>query len=573
VKAAAVAIATAGVVLAMGTLVLARQSVGSSFAERSTVGGVVLVLAGCSAIGVGVVAWRRPSERRYGCLLAAAGFAWFLAEWNTPRAGSALVFTLGVLLFAACAPLVAHAALAYPGGRLTSRVDAAALAAAYAGAVLVLGVLPALAFEPAGQSCSVCPTNLVAVTDDAGIVAWWTRAGARLGIVWALGLVALIAWRLGRSSPAARRARAPVLVPGVAYLALVAAGYVHDVSRDTFAIDGLDRRLRVAAGVALAGVALGTAWAWVRARRARRAVGALVVELGRTPAPGGLRDALARTLGDDRLALVYAVDGEHHVDATGRAVELVVDADRAVTPIVRDGRPAALLVHRADLLDDPDLVERVTSWAGLAIDSERLQAEARAQLADLRASRTRIVAAGDRERRRLERDLHDGAQQRLVGLALGLRMARSRLGPDAAAPVAAGLDEAEVELRGALADLRRLAEGIHPAVLTDDGLGAALEALAEGADSVLDVVAVPDACAPAPIEQAAYLLVAEALRGGPVRATARHAGGLYVVDLDASRCPERLVDLEDRVGALDGRLTVVPGDDGTCHIRAEIPCA
>ncbi|MGH8774474.1 MAG: sensor histidine kinase [Jiangellaceae bacterium] len=141
----------------------------------------------------------------------------------------------------------------------------------------------------------------------------------------------------------------------------------------------------------------------------------------------------------------------------------------------------ALLPHRRNLLGHPGFVEEVVSAAGLALENERLQAEVRAQLADLRASRARILEASDGERRRLERDLHDGAQQRLVGLALGIRLLRSRLEPHTAPIALPRLDDAEAELRAAVTELRRLAQGLHPAVLSDFGLATALESLAEGA--------------------------------------------------------------------------------------------
>src|SRR5207249_4829505 len=148
--------------------------------------------------------------------------------------------------------------------------------------------------------------------------------------------------------------------------------------------------------------------------------------------------------------------------------------------------------------------------ARLALENERLQAELRAQLAELRASRARIVSAGDEERRRLERDLHDGAQQRLLSLGLALQLARAKLGPDAngAAELVA---EADGELRAALDELRELARGIHPAVLSEQGLAAALKTLAERSPILVTIAEVPDQRLSTPAEAAAYFLVSEAL--------------------------------------------------------------
>jgi signal transduction histidine kinase len=167
-----------------------------------------------------------------------------------------------------------------------------------------------------------------------------------------------------------------------------------------------------------------------------------------------------------------------------------------------------VLLPRTGLLDNPELVEEVASAARLALENERLQAEVRAQLEDLRASRARIIEAGDAERRRLERDLHDGAQQRLVGLTLALRLLRAQLGPDQDQQLTARLDEAEAELRRAVTELRGLAHGIHPAVLSDEGLAAALEALAEGTLAPLRIAAVPQERFPPAVETAAYMVVA-----------------------------------------------------------------
>ena len=160
----------------------------------------------------------------------------------------------------------------------------------------------------------------------------------------------------------------------------------------------------------------------------RSVVAGITVRLDRSGGHGGLRDAIARILGDPELDLVYTVGDGKHVDADGVPVELRPSDGRTVTPLVRDGQPVASLVHRRGLLDNPVLVDEVVAAAGLALENERLHAELRAQERELRASRARIVEAGDSERRRLERNLHDGSQQRLIGLLLSARYAQSLLG-------------------------------------------------------------------------------------------------------------------------------------------------
>ena len=317
-------------------------------------------------------------------------------------------------------------------------------------------------------------------------------------------------------------------------------------------------------------LAAAVAWGLLRTRRTRSSLARLVVELGESATAGGLRDGLADALADPDLEIAYPVGEGRYADVRGRVVDPAPLDGRTATPLVRDGRPVALLLHRADLLDSAEPIEEVASAARLALENERLQAEARAQLEDLRSSRARIVEAGDAERRRLERDLHDGAQQRLVGLSLALRLLRSRLGSDQDGELAARLDEAEAELGKAIAELRELAYGIHPAVLSDEGLAAAVEALAE--DAPVRIAGLPEERFSPAVETAAYLVVAEAVKTGAVRVSAGRLDGALVVDVEAETEPEGLLELEDRVGALDGRFGVERAADGGVRIRAEIPC-
>jgi signal transduction histidine kinase len=297
----------------------------------------------------------------------------------------------------------------------------------------------------------------------------------------------------------------------------------------------------------------------------------MVVDLAQAPPPGGLREALAGTLGDPELQIAYPVGDGRHVDATGAPIEILGTPDRATTALVRDGATVALLGHRADLLGDPRLVEEVASAAGLAFEHERLEAEARAQLEELRTSRARIVAESDRERQRLERDLHDGAQQRIVGLALAMRLLRNGIDAAAVPSVASRVESAEAELYRAVDDLRELATGIHPAVLGDVGLAAAIEALGEHSTAPVRMVTVPDERFSSAVETAAYLVVAEAAKMGAVRVVITRLDGRLVVEVDAVQEPTGLVDLEDRVGSLDGTLSIEPTPVGV-RIRAALPC-
>jgi signal transduction histidine kinase len=553
------------------SLAVARDEPAFSIAGSSIGGSVALLGAGWALVGCGLMFWGRHRGNAVGPLLVAAGFAWFLGEWDSPGVGSAPVFTVGLVFYASSAPFVAWAVLAYPTGRLASRVERVAVGLALAGAVLVLGVLPALVYDPATFGCSRCAENLLLVADEPGRFDDLGRLGIRFGLVWSLLLIAVVAWRAARSSRTRQRVVAPVVLAGCAYLGLVAATFVTSLERAFVGSGDLERRLWLGQAVALTALAAAVGWSLLRARRTRSSLARLVVELGESPPPGRLREGIAETLADPNLEIAYPIGESRYVDARGRPVGRDGEDERAETPLVREGRTVALLLHRSDLLDNPELIEEVASAARLALENERLQAEARAQLEDLRLSRTRIIEAGDAERRRLERDLHDGAQQRLVGLSLALRLMRSQLGTDDGGDLAVRLDTAESEIRRAIVELRDVAHGIHPAVLTDEGLAAALEALAEEVD--VRLAALPQERFPAAVETAAYILVAEAAKRGAASASVERRDGVLVVEVETEAEPETLVELQDRIGALDGRLGAERTPSGGVRLHAEIPCA
>jgi signal transduction histidine kinase len=504
-------------------------------------------------------------------ILVAASFAWFLLEWDNPGAGSAFVFTIGLVLYAAAPPLVAHVMLAYPDGRVGWWLGRLSLALAYAGSVLVLGLMAAAVFDSAAEYCAQCPRNLLLVGGSSSLYGSVNRAGVILGLIWSLLVILLAFGGLARSTPARRRLAAPVVVADCAYLGLVAAGFAHSLARGFLGNDWLNRRLWLGEAAALCVLSLAVVWAWVRARRTRSALARLVIELAESPPPGGLRDVLAGVLHDPSLVLAYPLAGGRLADARCRPVELTGE----ITPIVRGGRQVALLSHRPGLLADSPLAEEVAAAVRLALDNERLQAEARLQLEDLRASRGRIIQAGYAERRRLVRDLHDGAQQRLVTVSLALRLARIRLGSGLDPALAGRIDRAETELRAALADLRELAQGIFPVILAEEGLSAAVDALAEAAPIPIEITALPEDRLSASVEVAAYFVVSEAVRrsvASTLRVFAARRDGRLVVEVEGDSAPAEITDLQDRVGALGGSVAVVHEPGGRAAIRAEIPC-
>jgi len=313
----------------------------------------------------------------------------------------------------------------------------------------------------------------------------------------------------------------------------------------------------------------------LRRRRKKRNVADLVVRLGEAE-PGQVRGLIASTLGDPTLELgLWYEHGRTWVDAQGRELEL--PTSRGLTFL---GHELAVLAHDPRLLEQPKLLESVGSAARLALENEQLQADLRAQLREARASRERIVRRGDEERRLLERDLHDGAQQRLLGLGMALQLLRTHtLDADTDADIAASVRA----LKQALSELRELARGIHPAILTDQGLAAALTSLAASSPISVHLDCDPERFAPH-VETAGYLTVAEALanaanhaRASAVSVSVRHRGAFLVVDVrddgvgGADPSGPGLIGLADRVGALAGTLSIdSPPERGT-RLLARIP--
>jgi signal transduction histidine kinase len=569
------------------SLIIAQSPAGATFGGESWEAGVAELAAGWALIGAGLYVWWGRGEGRSGFLLALAGMAWFVAEWDNPGIGIGVAFTIGLAASALPPALVAHAVLAYPFGRLSSRLEHLAIGLAYADTVLILGLFPALFFDPSRQGCSLCPPNLLLLDSRPDLFDALNLWGVWLGLVWTSGIAVLCIWRLARSSAPLRRLTAPVLVGGTAYLLLVLLDLFHSLARGLLSTDQLEFRLWLGQVAALCAIGLGVAWSWLLRQRTRSVMASLVVELGESAPPGGLREVLARSLGDPDLKIVYPLrDPERLVDAMGTPVAPVEHVGRAVTPLVRHGQTVAMLFHRPGLLDDPAVVDEVVAATRLALENDRLQAEVLAQLEDLRASRARIVATGDAERRRLERDLHDGAQQRLVGLSLALRLAHTKLGTHPDPGLLALIDRTEHALRIAVDELRELAHGIYPAVLTDEGLSAAVEALAYRVSIPIEIVEMPEERFPSAVETAAYFLIAEvtgsiASLAGASGATVdvRRDGGRLVIEVtnDGVGVDDRdfesgFTDLADRIGALEGKLRVLYGAAGALTLQAEIPC-
>jgi signal transduction histidine kinase len=537
-------------------------------------------LGGLSFLVAGLVALDRRPRNRIGWLMIAYVIVSYFGNW-----GNLQLAVLPMIGFAGQqlgGPILAQMLLSYPTGRLHTRFERIVVGLIYAVATGV-GLVILLAFGPRASGCTRCAWEPAPFPSrDAVLTA--QLVAQRLGIaLFALLLVAVwLRWR--RVTRAERRDLAPLWVAACIYLAvgLMGAFGSPDTTGDPFAY--LIWELQSVLQIALPFVFL---WGLLSTRLARSAVGDLVLELDRPLLPGQLRASLARTLGDPSLQLLYARQGQDGwVDAEGQPGSLPGPGDgrqaKTVTVVERTGDPLAALIHDPAL--DQGLVRAAAAAAGMAIVNERLQAEVRAQLEEVRASRQRIVEAGDAERRRVERNLHDGAQQRMVTLALELAMLRERAAGDPA--MAASLDRAAAELKQAIAELRELARGIHPAILTEEGLPAAVEALADRSPVPVAVVADFDGRLPAPIEATAYFVVAESLANVTKYARAsgaqvelsRRDGILRVVvtddgvgGADASR-GSGLRGLDDRVAAVRGSIHVQDAPGGGTRVLAEIPC-
>jgi signal transduction histidine kinase len=559
--------------LAFGALALVLVAE-SDHAPNKTASSVAGTVVGLSFIATGLFAWWRRPENRFGSLMVAVGFAFYLGALQ--MANNSVLFTIGLIFGALYIAVIVHMLLAFPTGRVDPGWPARLVVAAYA---LCLA-LP-LAIGLFREDCTECfdgpaPPNELFLTEQPALADAIEATGNLVAALLLVGLAVLLVRRWRGWSPVQRRSATPVAWTGLLFAIGLGVGV---------AVDAIGAPSDVVSVVLLVSV-VALPYAFLAGLlRSRYSRSAAVAELaGRLQGAPHPREALAEALGDPSLRLVYRRTGrDTWVYADGTPADL--PADRTVTVLERDGEAIGALVHDPALDEEPQLLRAAAGAASLALDNERLAAELRARVTELEESRTRGVAAGLAERRRLERDLHDGAQQRLVALALQLGLARERVArdPDGAAAL---LDGAREELAHALEELRELARGIHPAVLTERGLPAALEALADRAPLPVAVDDIPDVRLPAPVEATAYFVVAESLTN-VARYAAAHEAHVSVVRRNGSAVVEvrddgvggadpasgtGLTGLADRLSALDGRLEVhSPPGEGTI-IRATIPC-
>jgi signal transduction histidine kinase len=529
-----------------------------------------LQCVGLSFLAAGMIGRIRRPDNRAASLMIVVGITWYIGDLQT--IAHPVLFALGFCLFYVTAAAFTHLILALPTGRLEDGRERWLVIGLYAVASLTQ-VMRYVSEEPVVPQFWGAPDSL----------SIWAPVGSVSGGVLTLAAFWLVLRRWLAAGRPARRRLAPLwstgAVVGGAALALIIVSLAR-VSLET------QRHLLLVFAVALILMPFAILTGLLRVRLARLGVANLVMHLESAAGPRRLRDALADALGDATLQVWFRLPGGDYADVDGRVAAAVPAGAGAATPIERGGEELAILVHDPALLDQIALVRAVVAAAGLALDNARLQADLRVQLDEVRASRTRIVAAADDERRRIQRDLHDGAQHALLATALLIGRAQEDLAlAHPPAEVGVRLGTAAAQLQEVIRELRDLTEGINPPALTEQGIAAVMEAMAERAPIPLEYT-VPSRRWPDVIERTLYFVIHESLtnvykhaRATRAAVSLRSTGPALVLEVrddgiggaDAGR-GSGMRGLRDRVAAVGGALTFDSAYGGGTLIRAELPC-
>ena len=563
--------------------------------ENASLEAFVRVLTVAAPLAVGLFALHRPPFERFGRLLLAAGFVWFLT--TLANAQDDTLYSIGRTSYWVFEPLLLYLLLAYPTGRLDSRLDRALVWTAVL-LVLTLYLPTALLVEqypvptPVASCEAGCPANafMLSGSEPAFIEDLVRPLREIITIVLFAGVAARLAQRIRGASRMTRRALAPVLA--VAWLRCAAfCGLLlgRMAAPDARVLEASMWLLTLAVPLTAIAFLVGIVRWWVFiARSSQRLSATLRVHA----TPEDLRLALAEAFDDSALEIVYWIDNGkgHWADAHGHPLRPPAAADgRAVTPIADDGRLVAAIVHDAALEDDRAFVDTATSYALMTIDNHRLSAQTSSLLRAVRESRSRIQAAADDERRRIERDLHDGAQQRLVALRIKLELAAEQSGNGNGAGGAAALRRLGGDVEDALEEVRSLARGIYPASLADHGLVEGLRAAALRNPLATTVLAAGVRRHSREIESAAYFCCLEALQNAAKHAEGASAAVIELWEDDALRfevhddgCgfdPERVAggvgftNMRDRLAAVGGELAIISSPGHGTRVTAKIPLA
>jgi signal transduction histidine kinase len=560
----------AAAVVAAGTLgLVASAGAPTSYAAASTSMAVLTVVAGLLLVAAGGVRTWTGRGAASAPAVVALGLVWWAPVWVGWDEGSALARSLALLVVPFAPALLLHLAAALPSGPVTSPALRRGVVAVYAVTAAYTALRAAVRDPFLDLYCwNNCSDNVLLVSAQPGLARALDTGGAAAGALVAATAAVVAVRRLMVTSTVGRRARLPVLTPVAAaaaatsaHSALLLARPPEDPSHPAFAA------AYAITGMSLA--AVGAAVAWLTADDERRA--RQLTRLATEPEPGGdLAVRLASALADPSVRVGYWLPDQVLVDRDGRPLQR--HDGSAHVDIVRGDQPVARVWCDAGLVDTATLAREVGSAARLAVDNERLRAQMLAHVEQLRESRARVVETGDAARRRLERDLHDGAQQRLLALSLQLTVAQARASAAGDVERAEQLRRTVEQAQRVVAELRALAHGIYPAVLDQAGLDGALRALAEHSPLPVRVEPqpVPDSV-PLPAARVVYLAAREAARTAA-------AAGADQLTLIVARTPRTIrlevapgfapsTELDDRVGAAGGSIEQT---NGMLHV--EVPC-
>jgi len=521
-------------------------------------------------VAVGLYTWWRRPDSRFGPLVVGNGFLYAATSLNA--SGAAPAYTLGMVLWAVYVVYTAYLLLSFPRGRLESRLERTFIGAYALSTGVLTGLTLALSptFPGGGgfTDCGTrCPANALAGT-DADLGTALNTASSIVFTIALIGLTTLLFNKARASGPMSRRAVTPVAAVFTVTVAWFAISlYVVP------AYPGTESAARIVNGVL--GVAIPTAILLGQVSGdlfAAIGLGQIAVGARGGPlTPAGVQKMLGDALADPSLAVaVWDSDSSAYVDVHGAPLELPRARDSGIITITENGSPVAAVIHDPALNTDSDVVEGVVAASMMLLENTRLVEE-------LRESRRRLAETSDRERRRLERDLHDGAQQRLMGIQVKLRLLGDSVADD---EIASRLEEIGIDSEAAVEDLRSLAHGIYPPVLRDYGLAEALRSFALRAPMRIAVVDNRIGRCSRAIESAIYFCSMEAIQN-----VAKHAGDgartTVTLGRDGGRAAfaiaddgigmghsapgegDGLVGMRDRVGAVGGELRIASAPDGT----------
>jgi signal transduction histidine kinase len=579
-------IAIAGALAAALVGYLSSSSANAEPPHFAVIGRVVVIT---TLIAAGVYAQTSRVQQRMGRLLVGAGF--FSCLWALTGSSNRLAFSVGVLTLGGAAPVFYYLLLAHPSGRLQSRLErvflgvaSAAMLSCWLAAVLTTTQPPIAA--PLLRCAPHCPPNALYLGFHSGAIAALRAIVVTCWFVLTCGMLALLLRRLRSANAALRRAMFPTALAAM-FAALFVLGTVEVRSTGNQLVSTL--------GYLYVGIAIVIPLAILLGLSLERlcmghALATFINRLADTKA-ADLGDLLADTMHDPSLKIVYRRPAHGtYLDPSGALAPAPQPSrGRAVTEIIRDGRPVASVLYDAELADQDQFVRAAAGAAMIWFENGQLEADLKASVAELAASRRRLVDAADAERRRIERDLHDGAQQHLVAIRVKLDLALAVLHEDRERGECLLADVGE-EMECALEDLRSLAQGIYPPLLAEYGLGEALGSASRRCPMAVTVNASGLRRYSMDTEAAVYFCCLEALQN-----VAKHAGrdataALHIWEDDSrlrfqasdtgvgfeprtTRSGSGLINMRDRVAAVGGYLKVSSHEGGGTLVAGNVPLA